>query len=164
MSNPLAAYLHDHLAGAVHAIDLLEAIRDQYPGERLGQFAVRLLVDIEADRKVLQGLAERIGVGSSGIKEMTAWVGEKVSRLKLRRGASSGLGTFEALEFLELGIHGKWALWRALAAAAPADARLQNMDFEHLAARAETQHAHVETHRLELARTVFHPVAEGSEA
>jgi len=164
MSDPLATYLHDHLAGAVHAIDLLEAIRDQYAGEPLGQFAARLLVDIEADRDVLRGLAERTGVGSSGMKEMTAWVGEKVSRLKLRRGASNGLGTFEALEFLELGIHGKRALWRALAVAAPADARLQNMDFEHLAARAETQHAQVEEHRLEVARSVFHTASDGSEA
>jgi hypothetical protein len=41
---------------------------------------------------------------------------------------------------------------------------LQNMDFEHLVARAEVQHAHVETHRMELARTVFHSAAEGSEA
>jgi hypothetical protein len=164
MSDPLAPYLHDHLAGAVHAVDLLEAIRDQYAGEPLGQFAVRLLVDIKADREVLRELAERIGVGSSGMKEMTAWVGEKVSRLKLRRGSSNGLGTFEALEFLELGIHGKSALWRALAVAAPADGRLQNMDFEHLAARAETQHAQVEEHRLEVARLVFHPVAQESEA
>jgi len=91
-------------------------------------------------------------------------LGGREDRLKLRRGASNGLGTFEALEFLELGIHGKWALWRALAVAAPADARLQNMDFEHLAARAETQQAHVEAHRLELARIVFHPSAEESEA
>jgi hypothetical protein len=72
MSDPLATYLHDHLAGAVHAIDLLVA--------------------------------------------------------------------------------------------APTNARLQNMDFEHLVARAEVQHAHVETHRMELARTVFHSAAEGSEA
>ena len=164
MSDPLATYLHDHLAGAVHAIDLLEAIRNQYAGEPLGQFAVQLLVDIEADREVLRGLAERTGVGSSGMKEMAAWVGEKVSRLKLRRGASNGLGTFEALEFLELGIHGKRVLWRALAVVAPADARLQNIDFEHLTARAETQHAQVDEHRLELARSVFHPAAQGSEA
>jgi hypothetical protein len=164
MSNPLATYLHDHRAGGVHAVDLLEAIRDQYAGEPLGQFAVRLLVDIKADREVLRELAEHIGICSSGMKEMTAWVGEKVSRLELRRGSSNGLGTFEALEFLELGIHGKSALWRALALAAPADARLQNMDFEHLAARAETQHAQVEEHRLEVARSVFHPAAEESEA
>jgi hypothetical protein len=38
------------------------------------------------------------------------------------------------------------------------------MDFEHLAARAETQHAQVEEHRLEVARSVFHTASDGSEA
>jgi len=63
----------------------------------------------------------------------------------------SRLGTFEALEFLELGIHGKWALWRALAAAAPRDPRLQGMDYECLTGLAEKQHSDVEQRRLEAA-------------
>ena len=60
----------------------------------------------------------------------------KVSRLKLKRDASDGLGTFEALEFLALGTQGKA---RALAAVGPADTRLHNMDFDRLIGRAETQ-------------------------
>ena len=28
MDDPLATYLHDHLAGCAHAVDLLKAIRD----------------------------------------------------------------------------------------------------------------------------------------
>jgi hypothetical protein len=159
MSDPLATYLHDHLAGAVHAIDLLEFIRDQHAGEPLSRFAAELLAEIESDRKVLRELAERAGAGSSGLKELTAWLGEKLSRLKLRRGAAKGLGTFEALEFLELGIHGKWALWRALAEVAAADPRLRGTDFNHLAARAETQHSKVEQQRLEAARTALRPAA-----
>ena len=43
MSDPLATYLHDHLAGAVHAIDLLESMRKQHMDEPLGRFAARLL-------------------------------------------------------------------------------------------------------------------------
>jgi hypothetical protein len=53
MSDPLATYLHDHLAGAVVAINLLEALRDQHDGELLGQFAAEQLVEVEADRAVL---------------------------------------------------------------------------------------------------------------
>jgi hypothetical protein len=162
MSDPLGTYLHDHLAGAVHGIDLIKFIRDQHVGEQLGQFAAGLLVEIEADREVLRGLAERAGTGSSGLKNLTAWLGEKVSRIKLRRDAEGGLGTFEALEFLELGIHGKWALWRALAALAATDPRLQGVDFEHLAQRAETQRARVEERRLEAAATALRPAAKVS--
>jgi hypothetical protein len=155
MSDPLATYVHDHLAGAVVAITLLEAIRDQYAGERLGQFAAELLVEVEADRAVLQGLAERVGVGSSRLKEAAAWVGEKVSRLKLRHRAAGVLGTFEALEALALGILGKLALWRALAMIAAVDVRLGGIDFDHLATRAEAQHAQVEERRLDTARTAL---------
>jgi len=115
----------------------------------------------KADRDVLQQLAERTGAGSSTLKELTAWLGEKVSRLKLRHGTTDGLGIFEALEFLELGIHGKFELWRALGAVAAADTRLQGIDFEQLAARAEKQRVMVENRRLEVAYSVFGAVAAG---
>src|SRR5712671_3219282 len=65
MGDPLATYLHDHLAGSVHAVSLLEFIRDQHEREPLGRFASGLLAEIEADRHVLQGLADRAGAGSS---------------------------------------------------------------------------------------------------
>ncbi|MDP9161565.1 MAG: hypothetical protein M3O09_15205 [Acidobacteriota bacterium] len=155
MSDPLATYLHDHLAGAAYAVDLVEFMRDQHQGEELGQFAAGLLIDIKSDQDVLRRLARRVGVGSSKLKELTAWLGEKVSRLKLRHDAADGLGLFEALEFLELGIHGKLELWRALGAIAPNDSRLQSVSFEGLADRAEKQRVNVEKRRLEVAHRVF---------
>jgi hypothetical protein len=157
MSDPLATYIEDHLAGATYAIDLLEAIRDRYAGDPLGQFAGSMLVEVTADHATLKELAQRIGAKSSGLKGMAAWVAEKVSRLKLKPGASDGLGIFEALEFLALGILGKLALWRTLAVVCPGDARLQNMNFAGLAARAEAQHARMEDHRLEAARVALRP-------
>jgi hypothetical protein len=161
MSDALGTYLHDHLAGAAYAIDLVELMRDQHKGNDLGEFAAWLLVEINADREVLRQLAERTGAASNTIKELTAWLGEKVSRLKLSHGTRDGLGIFEALEFLEVGIHGKVELWRALAAVAAADTRLQGIDFEQLVARAEKQRAMVENRRLELAYSVFGAVAVG---
>jgi hypothetical protein len=155
MSDPLATYINDHLAGSTYAIDLVEFMRDTYEGQELGQFAAWLLAEIEADREVLQGLAERVGGGSSKAKELTAWLGKKVSRLKLGHGANNGLGLFEALEFLEIGIHGKLELWRAFAAVAPANPRLRGVDFEHLASRAEKQREEVEKRRLQAAHFVF---------
>jgi hypothetical protein len=68
---------------------------------------------------------------------------------------ATGLGTFEALEFLVLGIHGKLALWRALAILAQTDSRLADFDFEHLASRARTQEASVDALRLQIAPAVF---------
>jgi hypothetical protein len=156
MSNPLATYINDHLAGSAYAMDLVEFLRDNYEGQELGQFAAWLLNEIEVDREILKGLAERAGGGgSSKAKEMTAWLGEKVSRLKLGHGANNGLGLFEALEFLEIGIHGKLKLWRAFAVVAPANPWLAGVDFEHLASRAEKQREEVENRRLQLAHFVF---------
>ncbi|HEX5760565.1 MAG TPA: hypothetical protein VF121_15370 [Thermoanaerobaculia bacterium] len=160
MSDPLATYLQDHLAGSVLAVDLLEALRGEHAGEPLGELAAGLLVEVEADRTVLQGLVERVGAGPSPIKEAAAWLGEKVSRLKLHRDAAGELGAFQALEVLALGILGKRALWRALAAAAPADERLRGLDFAHLATRAQAQHDRVEEQRLASAREALRPARD----
>jgi hypothetical protein len=163
MSDPLTTYLQDHLAGAMHAIELLKAMRDHYKGKPLGQFAEELRVEIEADRDVLGRLTENIGSTSGGPKEWAAWLTEKVSRLKLKHSSSDGLGTFEALEFLLLGIHGKWALWRALSVVAPYDPRLAGKEFGALIARAEAQHGKVEEERLNFARSVLGLLAETSD-
>jgi len=159
MSDPLAIYLHDHLAGATVAIFLLKSMQRNNAGEPLGQFAKNLLADIEADRDVLRGLAEQVGVGYSAFKELAGWLSAKVSRVKLGGRSPSGFGTFEALEFLQLGIHGKWALWQALAVVATTDERLRGTDFLRLATRAATQESLVEQQRLQAARLVFEPAA-----
>jgi hypothetical protein len=155
MNDPLAAYLHDHLAGSVHAIDLLRAIRDQQTGKPLGKFAATLLPEIEADQESLREIADRAGVGASAIKEIGAWVEEKISRLKLRNLNEEGIGTFEALELLQLGIHGKWALWEALSVLAETDERLSGVDFSYLSGRAEKQENLVDQWRLNVAEIVF---------
>jgi hypothetical protein len=154
MSDPLATYLQDHLAGAQHAINLLENLRDRHAGYPLGEFAAGLREEVDADRGVLQEMAERIGSGPSEIKNMAGWLSEKLSRIKTNDDAV-GFGTFEALEFLELGIRGKHLLWIALEAISKTDHRVQRNDFPQLISRAETQEKQVEAHRLEIARNAF---------
>jgi hypothetical protein len=98
--------LHDHLAGAKHAIELVQAMGDEFKGKPLGTFAASILTEIEADKDILAQLAEHVGSGSSHVKEAAAWLSEKVARLKMGRDPKDLLGMFEALEFLELGIMG----------------------------------------------------------
>jgi hypothetical protein len=152
MSDSLATYLHDHLAGSNFAIELLEFLRDQHVAEPVGEIAEALLGEVEEDRKVLQGIIDRAGDGVPVLKEVTAWLGEKMSRLKLSRGA---FGTFEALEALALGVIGKRSLWRALATIAEGDTRVRGVDFDQLAARAQEQHSQVEGLRLQAAHAAF---------
>lgn len=159
MSDPLTTYLQDHLAGSIHAIELFKTMCDDHAGEPLGEFASNLLVEIESDRDVLARLTESLGGSVGGPKEWSAWLAEKVSRLKLKHGSGNDLGTFEALEFLVLGIHGKWALWRALTLVAAYDVRLAGTNFDDLTTRAESQHARVDAQRLACARGALCPGA-----
>jgi len=163
MNDPLAAYLHDHLAGARYAIDLVEALRDHFRDQPLGHFAEALLKEINQDRDTLRSLSEKVGSASNPLKESAAWLGEKISRFKLNHSDSTGLGTFEALEFLQLGIHGKVVLWRALAEVAPFDKRLSGVDFEALARRAQSQEMLVEQRRLQAAREALQPPSAKAE-
>src|SRR5437867_3954644 len=111
MNDPLTTYLHDHLTGSYFAVKLLDALSDQYQGQQLGKFASELCAEIKKDQAVLQEIVVRVGPANFDITEAVGWVAERVSRLKLRRtGEGVGLGTFETLETLTLGIRGKWAL------------------------------------------------------
>jgi hypothetical protein len=144
MSDPLATYLHDYLAGSAHAIDLVKAIRDWQATTELGQFAAHLLGEIEADRDTLRGIADSLGAGTSALNEIGAWE-EKISRLKLRDLDESGLGLLRRLRNPR-----KRALWSALGAIAPADARLRPRSFESLFERVEAKETQVEHRRLKL--------------
>jgi hypothetical protein len=126
----------------------------------MGQFAAQLLAEIEADRDILARLTEHVGGVAGGVKEWGAWLAEKVSRLKPKHGEADGLGTFEALEFLVVGIHGKWALWHTLSVVAGCDSRLQGTDFDPLAARAESQRDRVDQRRLTCTRSALCPNME----
>jgi hypothetical protein len=94
--HPLATYLHDHLAGASGATELLEALSDHHTTAPFGAFADSLLTEIQEDRAILESLAEGLGGGGKVLKEAAAWVGHKGSHLKLGHLAKSKLGTFEA--------------------------------------------------------------------
>lgn len=158
MNDPLNTYLHDHLAGSHFAIQLLDSLQEQYRDEELGNFAAALQVEIKEDRETLQRIADEVGQGPVDLTEVTGWLAEKASQIKLERDNSGGgLGTFEALETLTLGIRGKLALWKALQVIGEVDVRVPDLDFQGLAARAEDQFARVEVQRLLLARVTFTP-------
>jgi hypothetical protein len=155
MSNPLGTYLHDHLAGAAFAIDLLQALQGRYSDEALGQLASNLLVEVEQDRETLQRIIDRVGKESPDLKQAAAWLAEKVSRLKLNHDDPDGLGTLQALETLALGIQGKRALWRALSAVPEIHNRIGKVDLEQLIVRAQRQYTQVEESRLLVAQTAL---------
>jgi hypothetical protein len=157
MSDSLAIYLHDHYAGSHFAIELLDSIQQQYPAAPLGDFARRISQEIEQDRHALRHLIDAVGKSHLDTAEVLGWLSEKAGQLKLRRDHSEGLGTFEALEMLALGIQGKVSLWTALPEIRQVDPRVPDLDFATLLARAQTQYNQVDEQRLLLAATTFAP-------
>jgi hypothetical protein len=157
MSDPLATYLHDHLAGSHFAIKLLDSLGDQYRNQELGAFAVALRAEIKQDQDTRQQIINHVGTASTDLREVAGWVGEMASQFKFHRDSRGGLGTFEALETLTLGIRGKLALWRTLLLIRQIDPRIPEQDYKSLAARAEEQFTRAEQERLRQAQTTFKP-------
>jgi len=157
MADSVSIYLNDHLAGAAHALDLLEHLQKNHQSDHIGPFAGRLLVDVRADYETLKDIAGRVNAGSNAMKEVLSRLSEKIARLKLGDNGAIAFETFESLEFLVLGIHGKLALWRALEATSANDVRLRNVDYSLLVERAQQQEAVVEAARIDLAKKVLLP-------
>ncbi|MGI8821194.1 MAG: hypothetical protein ACR2ID_10060 [Chthoniobacterales bacterium] len=159
----LTAYLNDHRAGALAALETIDHLIETFEGKPLGEFFQQLRVEIEADQRVLEELMGHIGADQSTLKKAGAWVGEKFSRAKTRVAGSNDdqLGLLHALEALMLGITGKGALWTALAAAAARVPELRHLDYPRLEQRAIEQRDRVDAKRRDVAREVF---SEGERA
>jgi hypothetical protein len=153
MDNPLAVYLHDHLAGSKFAVEMLEKLSSEFGGTCGGDVAAELLVQVQADRKILEQLIEKTGKAHPDPYDALGWIAERISRIKLHHDDPFGLGTFEAFEAISLGILGKRALWEALRQSS--DARVSGPDYDALIRRAEQQFRTANQCRLELATTAL---------
>jgi hypothetical protein len=149
-TEPIIAYLDDHLAGSATAIQILEVLRDD---TELGAWSSALLREIEADRRVLTDVRLRIDRTPNPLKDAIGWFAGALGRVKLHQQVSGPVGKLEALEALAVGIQGKLALWKALDVAV--DSRLRGIDFGPLRTRALAQYDEVEARRLEVARAVL---------
>jgi hypothetical protein len=154
-SEHVATYLNDHLAGSVVALELLQHLEGAHAGTDLASFLAGLRAEIEEDRRKLEGLMGQLDITASPVRKATAWLAEKAAQLKLRLDdtADGPLRLLEAVEAVSLGIEGKRALWRSLAAAGlPAPPR---MDYGLLEQRAEDQRRRLEPVRLDAARAAL---------
>ena len=153
----LTGYLNDHLAGSVGALELLDRLIDTYQGLPLERFFRDLRAEIQADQDTLKEVIASLGEKESAVRKAGAWIVEKFSRAKIQLSETRDgeMGLFLALEGLALGIHGKRALWRALAAASATVPQLRRLNYGELEKRAAEQYDRVEARRLEVAREVF---------
>jgi hypothetical protein len=146
----LAIYLRDHFAGATAGLELVKRASRSAQGTETGSIYVDLVHRIAADREALGDIMSRLGISPSTTKNALAWTLEKAGRLKLngRILRPSPLSRLVELETLALGVTGKKALWRSLAAVKETDSRLASVDFDALLTSAEQQATELERHRL----------------
>lgn len=148
----LHTYLNDHLAGSVAALDLLDHLIKSSSDPDWAAFFRELKDDIAADQEALRSLLAKVGGEESTPKKALAWLAEKVGHLKLQSVAQDNpAGLHQALEGLSLGITGKRALWRSLAASAATIPGLGGIDYARLEARATEQFARVDAESVKIA-------------
>jgi hypothetical protein len=159
VADPLAIYLTDHFAGATFGVELVRRCRRNNEGSGFAAPLDELTREIEADRSTLLALMRRLDVRPSLVKTAAGWGLEKACRLKPngRPLTYTPLARVAELELLASGIVGKRAMWRALGARYPEDARLAGFDFQRLAERADAQYDRAELLRLEAAALAFGP-------
>jgi hypothetical protein len=152
VSNLLAIYLNDHLAGSTVGVELARRARGSNEGTPLGEFLSALVTEIDEDRETLVAVMDAVGARRDKAKVAGAWAGEKLGRLKLNGSllGYSPLSRLVELEGLALGVTGKLALWRLLDQLA--DPRLSGFDFDALTVRAERQRDELERQRLAAGR------------
>ncbi|PYS39906.1 MAG: hypothetical protein DMG14_12380 [Acidobacteria bacterium] len=155
----LATYLNDHLAGSFIAVEILEHLESE--ATDLIQDLGALKAEIEADRRQLKELLDRLGISESRVRKVTSWIAEQVTEAKFEADDESRgtLRRLERLESLALGIDGKSALWQALKAAAELAPELRQMDYEQLVQRAQQQRSRVEMLRVQAARVALPPLS-----
>ena len=153
----LGIYLNDHLAGATAGLELARRTLGRNKEGKLGASLSRITSAIEEDRDALRSIMERLGVAPNLAKTSLARVAERAGRLKLngRLLTYSPLSRVEELETLRLGVEGKLCLWRTLKDVRAGDPRLEGVDLDELARRAESQRDELEAMRIASARKAF---------
>jgi hypothetical protein len=161
VSRLLAIYLNDHLAGSTGGLELARRALGANRGTPFEAPLERLATEIAEDRDALVDVMDRLGVGRDPIKVIAGWAAEKAGRLKLNGSLTgySPLSRVLELEMLGLGVEGKRAMWRALRELAATDARLEGVDLDELARRAERQRRLIEQQRLRAATIAVEPGA-----
>jgi DNA-binding transcriptional ArsR family regulator len=150
MDDPLAVYLHDHLAGSSFAVELLEKLASEFTGTSSGDIARELLEQVRIDRSTLEQLIAKVRKATPDLYDALGWIAERMSRTKLKHDDPAGIGALEAFETVSIGILGKRALWEALQVHQNADSRVAGIDYAALIARAEQQFQKANQHRLKL--------------
>ena len=153
----LGTYLQDHYAGSAAGIELFRRAADQQTDPVARTVLTAMAEDVENERAVLERCLQAVGSKPDPVKTASAWLAEKLGRLKpngelLRR---SPLSDVVELEALQLAVEGKAAGWRVLRTLSEQEDRFDTAEFDRLLTAAEEQIDKLEELRLTAADRVF---------
>jgi hypothetical protein len=150
VTDPLAIYLNDHLAGATVGRELVRRTLRSNRGTEFEPLLAWLAREIDEDREQLVQAIDRLGFRRDRLKVGLAWLGEKLGRLKPngQLAGYSPLSRVVEFEALSAGIQAKLSLWRALAALDGHSSAAFESPLDALVERAEAQHDRLEQARL----------------
>jgi hypothetical protein len=156
MTDSLAIYLNDHLAGATAGLELFRRAAGSATGERKATLQA-LVPEIEIDRAALIDIMALVDVSVRHYKVVAGWLGEKAGRLKPngRVASRAPLSSLIEVEAMLLGVRGKAAAWQALREVAERDPRLSVDRLDELIDRADSQADVLEQLRREVAAEVL---------
>jgi hypothetical protein len=149
----LGVYLNDHLGGAAAGVELSERLRSNNEGTPFGGVLAQMVLEIKEDRATLENLMDRLGIERSSGKQSAGRGLERLARLRTSKAITRNaeLSRLLDIEALQLGVEGKYAMWRALGEVADLDQRLSATDFAGLAERAHRQRDTLEQYRRQSA-------------
>lgn len=148
----LATYLVDHLAGSVSASELVHRLIESDLDSSLVAILRQVEESISRHQAVIRRILNERGSEESRGKNLSAWLGEKLSRPATPVNEGDDFGLLRALEALVLGMRGRVALWQTIEAIVPSHPELRNLDAERLRQEAEAEVQMVDQKRLEVAR------------
>ena len=153
----LRIFMQDHLAASTAGLELARRARGANEGTNYGHPLARLADEIEADRGALEAMLADLDFGPDRAKNVGAWAGEKLGRLKLNGQVKgySPLSRVLELEGLTVGIGAKLSLWRILLEVAAEEPRLDADRLRRLIECGEEQRRTVEELRTLAAREAF---------
>ena len=143
-SKALSVYLNDHLAAEAIGLNHVKRAALKHKGTRLGTFLELLSWELEEDQESLVRLMAELGIRRRRAGVVLAEVADLAGHLK-----HSGHTPLEELESLHLSVDGKLDMWNALRSSV--GDRLNNIDIDELAHRAELQAEQLKRRRLAVA-------------
>jgi len=153
----LRIFMQDHLAAATAGLELARRTRGANQRTAYADDLERIAEEIADDRQALEELMADLGFGSDRVKNIGAWTGEKLGRLKLngRLTGYSPLSRVIELEGLVAGISLKLSLWGILLEVSEQEGRLDRDRLRRLITRGEEQRQTVAALRARAARDAF---------